>query len=113
MGGEVLRISSDGDDQNLGAGKTKTQNNPQGFQQNPHKTWTININPKIPMLMVIPKPQFGFTFLPNYGAEKGTTTNLLQKNRYLNKIKPPKKNLANFPTQKNPRMENFKPKKIL
>ena len=45
-GGEVLRISSDGDDQNLGAGKTKTQNNPQGFQQNPHKTWTININPQ-------------------------------------------------------------------
>ena len=83
-GGGVLRISSDGDDQTLGAGKTKTQNNPQGFQQNPHKTWTININPKIPMLMVIPKPQFGFTFLPNYGAEKGTTTNLLQKNRYLN-----------------------------
>ena len=45
-GGGVLRISSDGDDQNLGAGKTKTQNNPQGFQQNPHKTWTININPQ-------------------------------------------------------------------
>ena len=75
MGGEVLRISSDGDDQNLGAGKTKTQNNPQGFQQNPHKTWTININPQ---------NCHGFTFLPNYGAEKGTTTNLLQKNRYLN-----------------------------
>ena len=46
VGGGVLRISSDGDDQNLGAGKTKTQNNPQGFQQNPHKTWTININPQ-------------------------------------------------------------------
>ena len=45
-GGGVLRISSDGDDQNLGAGKTKTQNNPQGFQQNPHKTWTINIKPQ-------------------------------------------------------------------
>ena len=44
-GGGVMRISSDGDDQNLGAGKTKTQNNPQGFQQKPHKTWTININP--------------------------------------------------------------------
>ena len=37
--------TADGDDQNLGAGKTKTQNNPQGFQQKPHKTWTININP--------------------------------------------------------------------
>ena len=44
--GGVLRISSDGDDRNLGAGKTKTQNNPQGFQQNPHQTWTININPQ-------------------------------------------------------------------
>ena len=37
--------TADGDDQNLGAGKTKTQNNPRGFQQKPHKTWTININP--------------------------------------------------------------------
>ena len=45
-GGGLLRISSDGDDQNLRAGKTKTQNNPQGFQQNPHQTWTININPQ-------------------------------------------------------------------
>ena len=33
------------------------------------------------MLTVTPKPQFGFTFMQNYGAEKGTTTNLLQKNR--------------------------------
>lgn len=83
-GGGVLRISSDGDDQNLGAGKTKTQNNPQGFQQNPIKPGPLILTPKIAMLTVIPKPQFGFTFLPNYGAEKGTTTNLLQKNRYLN-----------------------------
>ena len=33
--------------------------------------------------------------------------------KIASEIKPPKKNLANFPTQKNPRMENFKPKKIL
>ena len=50
----------------------------------PIKPGPLILTPKIAMLMVIPKPQFGFTFLPNYGAEKGTTTNLLQKNRYFN-----------------------------
>ena len=50
----------------------------------PIKPGPLIFTPKIAMLTVIPKPQFGFTFLPNYGAEKGTTTNLLQKNRYLN-----------------------------
>lgn len=50
----------------------------------PIKPGPLILTPKIAMLTVIPKPQFGFTFLPNYGAEKGTTTNLLQKNRYLN-----------------------------
>jgi len=35
-----------------------------------------------------------------------------QKNPYLNQATP-KKYLPNFPTQKNPRIENFKPKNIL
>ena len=52
--------------------------------KSPIKPGPLILTPKIPMLTVIPKPQFGFTFLQNYGAEKGTTTNLLQKNRYWN-----------------------------
>ena len=121
--GRVLRLSCDRDDR-VGA-KIKTENNPQRFHQNRKKSLDQKLTPKkshakFPSLKISQKALKGITQKINCKLNECTTTNLhivlnTPKRSYLHSCKSshPKKYLSNFPTQKNPGNENFKPPKIL
>ena len=94
--------------------KIKTQTNPASFKQNPQKSLDQNLNPKNPMLnFPAIKISRGTTQL----GYAGTMTNLqivldTPKNPYLNQANQ-KNTCQNFPTPKNPEIENLKPQKSL
>ena len=101
--GGVHRISSDGDDR-MGA-KIKTPKKSLGLLTKPQKIPGPEINP--------PKnPMQNYTAgIRGHYHESSDCFEYPKKS--LLKSSHPKKYLPNFPTQKNPRIENFKPKKIL
>ena len=100
-GGGVLRISSD---DRMGA-KIKTPKKSLGLLTKPQKIPGPKINP--------PKnPMQNYTAgIRGHYHESSDCFEYPKKT--LLKSSQPKKYLPNFPTQKNPRIENFKPKKIL
>ena len=123
----VLRITSDRDDRMVA--KIKIQKNRSCFKQNSKNPWTKIQPPKNPMpnfraMKILERRDCRRTILVllysrNYAA--GRTRELSRSSdcfEYPNKslLKPsyPKKNLPkNFPTQKNPKIENFKHKKFV
>ena len=128
--GRVLRLSCDRDDR-MGA-KIKTENNPQGFHQNPKKSLDQTLTPKkshakFPSPKNSQKALKGITQKIDWKLNvcicgwDSRATNLhivfnTPKSSYFihsGKSSHPKKYLSNFPTQKNPGNGNFKPPKIL
>ena len=129
--GRVLRLSCDRGDR-VGA-KIKTENNPQHFHQNPKKSLDQKLTPKkshakFLSLKISQKALKGITQKINWkvnvcicGWDSRAQPPIFHivlntpKSSYLHSCKSshPKKYLSNFPTQKNPGNENFKPPKIL
>ena len=57
---------------------------------------------------------FGCSYLQNYDGHYQESSDCFEyAKKFLLKSSHPKNYLPNFPTQKNPRNENFKPRKIL
>ena len=81
--------------------KSRPKKIPRGFQQNPKKS----LDQKLP-------PPKKILYSQNYAARALTILFNTPKKSLL-KSSYPKNHLPNFRTQKNPRIENFKPKKIL
>ena len=91
--------------------KIKTQKNPYGFKQNRKKYLDQNSTPK--------KSNAKFPSHENFQKALNdiTITNLqivskTPKNPYLNQATP-KNTCENYPTEKNPEIENLRPEKIL
>ena len=120
--GGVLGITSDRDDRM--EPKVKTQKNPLGFQQNPKKS--LDQKNPLPILWPLKDPERGnaitqrtaakhicLYFIRRAAQPDTTDSSKYPPKKSLLKSSYQKKYLPNFCTQKNSKIENFKPKKIL